>query len=39
MATALTPTARPVALRKGTTVRVVYWHRLSDAVGLLVRIG
>lgn len=31
MATALTPTARPVALREGATLRTPYWHRLRGA--------
>lgn len=32
MATALIPTARPVALRKGATRRAAYWHRLKGAI-------
>jgi hypothetical protein len=32
MATALTPTAQPVALRKRATLRAAHWHRLSGAL-------
>jgi len=32
MTTALTSTARPVALRKGATVRSTYWHQLGGAL-------
>lgn len=32
MATALIPTAPPVALRESTTVHVAHWRQLNDAI-------
>jgi hypothetical protein len=32
MATALAPTAQPVALYRGATVRATHWHQLKRAI-------